>query len=270
MRRLFLGESSGLSSSALRWGEAHRSWRRIQRGVYAEGPEDPSELDLERAQVVACDGVARGGLAGVLLGLDSVELDGRPLRRDAVPLDRIIKRHGLRCASGLQTLIDLAATLDDERWEQALESALRKKLTSIAELEAELPRMARSRRPGCKRIRRVLTLRPLGAPPTESLLETLFVQLARDVPGLPPPTRQLTIYDKYDQFVARVDLCWPELGLFIELDGQQHKGQPVYDAIRQTRVTEVMGWRCGRFTWTEVVHYRRITTRRLAALTGGE
>lgn len=93
---------------------------------------------------------------------------------------------------------------------------------------------------------------------------------ASDVPGLPPPTRQLDIYDRYGQFVARVDLCWPELGLFIELDGQHHKGQPTYDAIRQTRVTEVTGWRCGRFTWGEVARYRRITTRRLAALTVGD
>jgi hypothetical protein len=165
-------------------------------------------------------------------------------------------------------MVDLAATLDDETWEQALESALRKKLTSIAAIEAELLTMGASRTPGVARIRRVLALRPPGAPATESLLETLMVQLARDVPGLGPPTRQLNIYDRYEIFVARVDLCWPELGLFIELDGQQHKGQPVYDAIRQTRVTEVMGWRCGRYTWTEVVHFRAVTTRRVAELTG--
>jgi very-short-patch-repair endonuclease len=84
------------------------------------------------------------------------------------------------------------------------------------------------------------------------------------VPGFGPPTRQLRIYKRDGEFVARVDLCWPEIGLFIELDGQQHKGQPVYDAIRQTAVIGATGWLCGRFTWSEVVRFRRVTTRRLA------
>jgi len=93
-----------------------------------------------------------------------------------------------------------------------------------------------------------------------------MVQLAREIPGLPPPVRQLVVCDKHGEFVARVDLCWPELGLFIELDGQQHPGQPVYDARRETAVVATMGWLVGRFTWYEVVHLRRATARRLAAL----
>ena len=110
----------------------------------------------------------------------------------------------------------------------------------------------------------MLAVRPPGAPATESLLETLMVQLARTVPGLPPPTRQLEVYDSHGNFVARVDLAWPELGLFIELDGQQHKGQPVYDARRETAVVAATGWLCGRFTWHEVVRIPVTTARRLA------
>ena len=63
-----------------------------------------------------------------------------------------------------------------------------------------------------------------------------MVQLARLVPDLPDPVRQFVVRDEDGNFVARVDLCWPDLGLFIELDGQQHKGQPVYDANRETAV----------------------------------
>src|SRR5205809_7921453 len=108
-------------------------------------------------------------------------------------------------------------------------------------------------------------IRP-GAPPTESLLETLMVQLARTVPGLPDPVRQLRIEDDHGQFVARVDLAWPDLCLFIELDGEQHKDQPVYDARRETAVVAATGWLCGRFSWTEVVRVRKATARRLAAV----
>jgi hypothetical protein len=130
------------------------------------------------------------------------------------------------CADGLTTLLDLAALMDELTWEHALESGLRKKLTTVDSIEAVLPEMSRARMPGTTLIRRVLALRPPGAPPTGSLLETLMVQLARDISGLPPPVRQFVVYDEHDEFVAQVDLCWPELGLFIELDGQQHLGQP--------------------------------------------
>ena len=93
-----------------------------------------------------------------------------------------------------------------------------------------------------------------------------MVQLARDIPGLPPPVRQYTVYDEHGELIARVDLCWPQLGLFIELDGQQHKGQPVYDAMRETAVVAATGWLPGRFTWLEVVRLPNLTRRRLEAL----
>src|SRR5205823_13525374 len=114
--------------------------------------------------------------------------------------------------------------------------------------------------------RRVLLLRPPGAPATESLLETLMVQLVRRVPNLGEPVRQYVVCDADGQFIARVDLAWPDIGLFIELDGQQHKDQPVYDARRETAVVATTGWLPGRFTWTEVTRYPRSTARRLAAL----
>jgi very-short-patch-repair endonuclease len=159
-------------------------------------------------------------------------------------------------------LIDLAGELDDLVWEQALESALRRRLTTIRDVE----RAARGCQRGVARMRRVLALRPAGTPPTESLLETLMVQLARSVAGLAPPMRQVRVSNSYGEFVARVDLAWPDLGLFVELDGQHHKGQPVYDARRETAIVAATGWLCGRFTWQEVAHLQRVTVRRLASL----
>jgi very-short-patch-repair endonuclease len=93
-----------------------------------------------------------------------------------------------------------------------------------------------------------------------------MVQLARTIDGLPPPTRQFVVFDAHGEFVARVDLCWPDLGHFIELDGQHHKGQPIYDARRETAVVAATGWLCGRFTWYEVVHLAVVTARRLREL----
>ena len=277
MRRLFTVEEArqkGLTRAALRWGVHAGQWRAVRRGVFIVGSEEPAPLERVIAGVIACNGVASGAVAGVLLEFDSVALRGPDItlppsnsgrrggvRRRLLSPDRVIRVEGVRCTNALQTLLDLAADVDDLVWEQALESALRKRLTTIGELADAL-----CGAPGTSRIRRVLALRPTGAPPTESLLETLMVQLAREVPGLAPPTRQLVIENRHGRFVARVDLSWPELGLFIELDGQHHKGQPVYDASRETAVVAATGWLCGRFTWTEVTRHRRHTIRRLAEL----
>ena len=260
MRRICRTEDIGLTRSALRWAERNGHWQRLERGVWAQGPDEPTRLDRARAAVLATGGVASHHLAGVLHGLDSVDLGGiwvtvpptgngrRPhVRRSHLPADCVLSLWGLPCTNGPRTLADLATTLSDLVWEQALESALRKRLASIDAVIGN---------------RRVLDRRPPGTPPTESLLETLTVQLIRTVPGLPEPVRQLWI----EAAGARLDLAWPELGLFVELDGQHHKDQPVYDARRETAVVAATGWLCGRFTWTEVVRLPNATARRLAAL----
>ena len=83
---------------------------------------------------------------------------------------------------------------------------------------------------------------------------------------IPTPIRQFEIYDANGNFVARPDLCRPALGIFLELDGEGHKDQPVYDANRQTRIVTKMGWRLGRLTWTQVHDHPEATLRDIAAL----
>lgn len=283
MRRLLTIDemrARGLTRSAIRWGEKTGRWRAICRGVWGEGPEDPSDVDRALAAVLASGGVACGKLAAFLLGLDSLDMFFDSVaeefalkpgssnwragaRRRLIPAERIIDVADIKCTDTLQTLLDLAAEVNDVQWEQVLESGLRKHGTSLSEIGAAMEGTQ-----GAARIRRVLTLRPPDAPPTESLLETLMVQLARTVPGLPPPVRQYKVFDALGNFVARVDLAWPELGLFLELDGQLHKNQRVYDAHRQTRVVTVTGWLPGRFNWYGVVHIPKTTARQLAALVG--
>jgi very-short-patch-repair endonuclease len=278
VRRLFTAselQSLGWSHDAIRWGLRVGRWRRVEHGIYAEGSADPTRFDHARAALVATGGVASGTMAGAILRLDAVQytrLDvtvprshgtrRAGIRRRELAPGHVIEVRGIRCTDGLQTLVDLAAELDDTAWEAALESALRRGLTSIGEVECA----ARGSVRGVTRMRRVLALRPADAPPTESLLETLMVQLARRVPGLPPPRRQVEVFTASGRFVARVDLAWPELGLFIELDGQHHQFQPVYDARRETAIVAATGWLCGRFTWREVVRVPAATTRRLADL----
>lgn len=101
-------------------------------------------------------GPARRGddaLAGILLEFDGVTLHGPVVtvsptspgvRRRRLPPERSTSVRGLPCTDGLQTLLDLAASLDDLQWGQALESALRLKLATVTELEGALTRARRA------------------------------------------------------------------------------------------------------------------------------
>ena len=279
MRSLyFTAAESGMTRAQLRHGESIGRWRRVARGLYRFGSDPVTLFDRCLGLVVMTDGVASGAVSGVLHGLDSVAL-ARPevtlppgstnrhagVRR-RVLIGDVVEYGGIPCAGGLQTLVDLAAEMDDDTWEQALESALRLKLTTIAEIEATLPALGQARTPGTTRIRRALRRRPAGAPPTGSLLETLFVQLVRQRVDVTDPERQVEVRNEWDGFEAFVDFAWPELGLFIELDGQHHPGQPVHDARRETGVVAATGWLVGRFTWDEITRHPVATARRLEAL----
>jgi len=279
MRRMYTRNDlrrMGLTQSAIRWAVRKGRLTQVTWGVYGEGPARPSRLERAVAVVVATGGVAAGTLAAVLHNLDGVRLLGpdvtvarlgsrwrEGVRRRELSPERVVVVDGIRCTDGLQTLLDLAEVVDDRAWEQALECVLRRRMTSVGDIERATGEAATQ---GARRVRRVLALRPGGAPPTESQLETLMVQLARTVPGLGVPVRQLEVRDGSGELVARVDLAWPDLGLFVELDGQHHLDQPIHDARRETAVVAATGWLCGRFTWDDVTRLPSTTARRLGTL----
>jgi hypothetical protein len=242
----------------------------VIRGVYGAGPEVASQLDIIRATALATGGVCDAVLTAQLQDWDGVRRWGPHVlvaakssgkrdwtrRVNELPTATVIVEQ-VRCIPPGDALRGLASVLDDTHWEQALEYCLRTKLVTTSEVSEWQH----------ARVRRVIKARGgLLVPPTESLLETLAVQLIRKDPSIPPPTRQFAIYDDNGNFVARPDLCWPELGIFVELDGEGHEDQPVYDANRQTRICIATGWRPGRFTWTQVQDFPEATLRDIAAL----
>ena len=259
--------AAGRTEKELRWGEKAGKWVRAAHGFWLVGKEPAGSFEIALAEMISKNGLAMDLIAARHYRLDGIELPDAliiPRRRRVAVSPEPVLVNGVWCTDGLQTLIDIAPLVDDLVFEQALESALHKQLLELEQLADIVPLLTASRTAGSPRIRRVLALRPPGAPPTESLLETLTVQLARKTPGVPEPTRQLVVNDEHGAFVARVDLTWPDEGGFGELDGQHHKNQPVYDAVRQTNVATATGWLCGRFSWTEVRWNPAPTGRRLA------
>ena len=206
----FVGSRADLTRAQLRAGVAAGRWRRVCPDGYRFGGHEPTPLDRALGTLVVTDGVASGALAALLLALDegrgpvvditvdrTASSNERGRRHRLLAPERIIEVAGFRCVDGLQALVDLANRLDDDRWEIALESALRKELVSVDAMTAELPHLGRQRIRGTRRIRRVLLQRPAGAPPTESYLESVMVQIARLLPLLPPPQRQVDVFDAH-------------------------------------------------------------------------
>jgi len=153
-----------------------------------------------------------------------------------------------------RTLVDLGAVVDADTVEAALESALRRNMTTIERLQRKLDVMGGRGRRGAGTFRKILDRREPGAQTTASGLETHFSQLLRRN-RLPQPTRQRVVNDD-SGMVARVDFEYVGRDLVIEVDSREHHlrmQQWESDLKRRNRLTN-----CGK----RVLHvtYKRMKT----------
>ncbi len=257
--------------AACRSGE----WISAGRGLWCDAGWQPPEpigarlhalarrrarrVQLVRPSAVACDEIAAellrmdGWWSGDATRHSVGRGDGHRAgwrRRDLAP-DEVVEIDGLRVTSPLRTARDLVPGMTFDATELLVESVLRLGLVSQAVLwdvasEARLVGLGA-----------VLASRA-GAPPTESMLETLAVALIRRF-GIETPSRQVEV-GKY-----RVDLAWPALGVFIELDGEAHDERAVYDQQRQNEIVAMTGWTVVRLRWSDVVRAPKRTAALIAA-----
>jgi very-short-patch-repair endonuclease/predicted transcriptional regulator of viral defense system len=277
-----LGVSRGALARRVRSG----SMRRAARGVYVLVAARDMWTSLAVAQLRWPGAVACGTTAAALWGLDAFDRpDPAGLARPQVMMrsarsgappgvhrtrflhdSDVCVRHGLRVTSVVRTLGDLAqqAEPDDgaDEVERALESALRRGLTTVAALEARLAgKIGRGR----SVLAKVLEVRGQGTPATDSDPETRLVQLIRRY-GLPSGVRQFELWHE-DRFVARPDLFYPTELLAVEVDGSETHATPAAlqaDLDRQNRMT-LVGIVLLRFTYQDVTRRPRTVAGRLAA-----
>jgi very-short-patch-repair endonuclease len=266
---------AGLSDRVLAKLVSTGRWVRMGRGVFAVATLDGGRLQACAAALLVAGPSAFLHLTSAAAVFGGLDLDptteprlavarganGTLWPRRSVAADAITVVNGLRTTTPRQTLVDLAGELDERRWEWALEAALRNRLVTIAEIDAAIVAPGRHDPVALGVVESVLGLRPQGAPATGSLLETRFIQLARDA-GLPDPQRQYRVLTPGGRHYF-LDVCWPEVGLFVELDGQQHADQPVYDAHRHMTVVNLTGFLGIRMTWDQVTRRPRSTGRDL-------
>jgi hypothetical protein len=157
---------------------------------------------------------------------------------------------GIPVTTVVRTLIDLGAVAPRQRVGQALDDACRRKLVTIDEVRARFVELARRGRNGIGTMRRLLAERPGGEIPPDSYLERLVIKALADH-GVPTPVRQHRVATR--EFVAYLDLAWPEHRLALECDSTAfHMSMEQFhrDRERQNRLV-LLGWTVLRYTYRD-------------------
>ncbi len=155
--------------------------------------------------------------------------------------------------SPARTLIDLAAVLEAEVLETALESALRRGLTTPGSIERRLMSLGGRGRRGTGQLRALIDDRGKGAA-LEFELEVRIWRLLRSA-GL-RPVRQYSV--RYDGRTYRLDFAWPALRVAVEADGfDAHGGRGAFERDHaRLAVLCAHGWRVVPVTWEQVTKRR--------------
>ncbi|MFA5883335.1 MAG: hypothetical protein WDA60_05755 [Acidimicrobiia bacterium] len=151
-----------------------------------------------------------------------------------------------------RTLLDLGAVRHPLTVERAVETALRKELTTLPDLRATLRRLGRKGRNGAGVLRRILDDRDPDRRLTESEMEMRMLQVLR-AHGLPEPIPQFEIRHQ-GRFVARVDAAYPDLRIALEYESfEWHTGKAalVRDSTRRNAVVGA-GWLPIAVTWEDL------------------
>jgi hypothetical protein len=158
---------------------------------------------------------------------------------------------GLPATSIVRTVLDLPAVAEPFLVAKALDDACRRAphmLDDIVRRHHELPRRGRR---GAVLMSAMLGER-LGEPVGDNDFETRTIRLVRSV-GLPDPVPQFQVRDGVD-FVAYLDLAWPDIRWWIECDGlSSHSGKAAHewDRLRRRRLKR-LGWDGVEITYDDV------------------
>lgn len=189
----------------------------------------------------------------------------------------IVLVDGLRTTDEVRTLCDLGKVVGTDVVERGIESYLRRRPDGLPALADRADALARPGRAGPRAVLDVLGRRPPDAPATDSDLETVFLQGLRHH-RVEEPVRQYVLRDARGRIVAVFDGCYPDVHLFIELDGWAFHGSKEafgHDRRRQNAAV-ALGWTPLRFTDSDVRRFSRRTAhivdstlRRLRRLSRG-
>jgi hypothetical protein len=160
-------------------------------------------------------------------------------------------RGGLPLTSPSRTLVDLAAVVDRETLQKALEEAIRRRIVSVPELQRVLRWVPRLGRTGTVRLTQLLDDGVLR-PDMQSELERQAMALFRRF-GLPLPQWPYVVIEG-DMRLGEVDFAWPDAKVIVEADSFQfHSGRRAWESdIARYNALALHDWTVLRLTWADV------------------
>jgi very-short-patch-repair endonuclease len=232
----------------------------LHRGVYAVGRPHVTQFGRWIAAVLACgphavlshdSAAALWGIRRAGSGLEVSVVTGAKRRPDGITVhrrpslrpDEVTTHHGILVTSPIRTLIDIAARLDRERLEAAINEADKLDLCDPEALRSALEDA--KGQPGVQALRTVLDRRTFTL--TDSELERRFLRIVRDR-GLPLPETGVWLNG------FKADFHWPDLGLVVETDGLRFHRTPAQQGRDRVRdqVHTAVGLTPLRFTRAQV------------------
>lgn len=250
---------------------------RVHRGVYRGAGTPLTYRARVMAGCLATGGVASHATAAALFGLlpegpieVTVPRGSRRRRRgiavretrDLVPGDTATME-AIPVTTPTRTVIDLASTLDNHRFELVLDDALRRRLTSRRRLERRLSELPDHGRAGIQLVRTSLSRRGSGPGAAETRLERQFFAILRKhrIHGFEPQVWVEVEGNRY-----RIDALHRVAGIAIELDEDHHRepAQHEADLERQNALVK-LGLKVLRFNERQLRNGRRVA-RRVRAL----
>ncbi|HVF12389.1 MAG TPA: DUF559 domain-containing protein [Actinomycetota bacterium] len=240
-------------------------WNRVHPGVYQVGNLGLShEQELVAAMLWAGEGSALSHRsAAELLGLPggdkrSIDLTSpRRLRSSTsrinfhrvphLPTADLIIEGALTFTSATRTLLDLCEIISLLLLEDALDEAIRRKLTSLPALKLRMQAPDVSGRPGISQLRSLVSADDV----CESPLERMLVRLLR-TSSLPPPERQFELKKRGRR--VRLDFAYVEANVAIECDGYRwHSMKSAWESdIERRNFINALGWRVIQVTWSSL------------------
>ncbi|HZQ33634.1 MAG TPA: DUF559 domain-containing protein [Mycobacterium sp.] len=179
------------------------------------------------------------------------KVDDILLHSDELWDDEICTRAGISVTTPARTAFDIGRrkglTLAVIRLDALMQA------TDVKTVEVET---IAARHPGTRgivQLRRVVKLADAGAESPQETRTRLLLVTA----GLAPPSTQINVYNAAGQFVARVDMGWPQWRVAVEFDGAQHWTDPVQRTRDIDRLAELeaLGWKIIRVS-SDMLRYR--------------
>lgn len=248
------GELERVHPGVFRIAGAPRSWHQsLLLAVLAGGP---SALASHRSAAVLwdLDGTTRG--RPEIVAPRHLRARYEPVRcHESKDLQLAMPTERLRipCTGLERTIVDLGAVTPVDRVQQAIDDAIRRRLCTWDDLLHTLVMHSRRGRRGVGALRAILE-ESYGKTVPDSRFNRLVERLlvASD---LPEPTVEQTVLGPEGQFLARVDLAYPQLKIAIELDSRRyHLTTEAFESDRpRQNHLEVLGWIVLRYTWRAYV-----------------